>query len=55
MAIYSAIGPLSSWLVRRFPALATTTERIGRAMIHVAAKGYRAGALESQDINAAAG
>jgi uncharacterized protein YbjT (DUF2867 family) len=55
MAIYAAMRPLSSWLVRRFPAVATTTERIGRAMIHVAAKGYRAPVLESQDINAVAG
>ncbi len=54
MAIYALIRPLSPWLVRRFPNAATTTERIGRAMINVAAEGYPTPILESADINAAA-
>ena len=51
--IYAVIRPLSSLLVRHFPNLATTTERLGQAMINVAAAGYPASALESADINTA--
>ena len=53
MAVYAVIRPFSPLLVRRFPNLATTTERLGRAMINVAAAGYPAPVLESADINAA--
>jgi uncharacterized protein YbjT (DUF2867 family) len=53
MAIYAVIRPLSPLLVRRFPNLATTTERLGQAMINVAAIGYPSCVLESTDINAA--
>jgi uncharacterized protein YbjT (DUF2867 family) len=53
MAVYAVIRPLSPLLVRRFPNLATTTERLGRAMINVAVAGYPTAVLESADINAA--
>jgi uncharacterized protein YbjT (DUF2867 family) len=53
MAIYAVIRPLSPLLVKRFPNLATTTERVGQAMINVAAAGYPTPVLESADINAA--
>jgi hypothetical protein len=36
MAVYAVIRPFFALLVRRFPNLATTTERLGRAMIEVA-------------------
>jgi hypothetical protein len=39
MAVYAVIRPFSALLVRRFPNLATTTERLGRAMIEVAVAG----------------
>jgi hypothetical protein len=53
MAVYAVIRPFSPLLVRRFPNLATTTERLGRAMIEVAVAGYPTPVLESVDINAA--
>jgi uncharacterized protein YbjT (DUF2867 family) len=53
MAIYAVIRPFSPFLVRRFPNLATTSERLGQAMINVAAMGYRTKVLECADINTA--
>jgi hypothetical protein len=53
MAVYAVIRPLSPLLVKRFADLATTTERLGRAMITVAVAGYTTSVLESADINAA--
>lgn len=38
-------------LLRRAPAIATTTERLGRAMLAVARQGYAKQVLESADIN----
>jgi uncharacterized protein YbjT (DUF2867 family) len=55
MALYAVIRPFSSVLVRQFPGIATTTERLGRAMINVAADGYSKPVLESADINIAGG
>ena len=55
MALYAVIRPFSSVLVRRFPGIATTTERLGQAMINVAADGYSKPVLESADINIASG
>lgn len=52
-AIYTVIGPLSP-VLSRLPGFATTTERLGRAMIAVAKKGYPKKILESSDINAVA-
>ena len=53
-AIYAITRPLAAALTRWAPGLATTTERLGRAMVNVAATGYRVRTLESTDINAAA-
>lgn len=49
--VYAATRPLASLLTRSFPRQATTTERVGRAMIRVAASGYARPVLESIDIN----
>jgi uncharacterized protein YbjT (DUF2867 family) len=38
-------------VLRRFPKFATTTEKLGRAMLAVAKRGYEKRALESVDIN----
>jgi uncharacterized protein YbjT (DUF2867 family) len=50
-ALTSPILPLLRWLL---PQYVTTTERLGRAMIHVAQSGYPKRILESRDINQAA-
>jgi uncharacterized protein YbjT (DUF2867 family) len=50
-AIYAATGPLWSVLRRISPRLATSTEQMGRAMIHVARAGYPRKVLEMEDIN----
>ena len=49
--IYSAIGPFTSVLAK-FPKYATTTEKLGRAMIQAAKHGAPKKILESADINA---
>jgi hypothetical protein len=47
---YAISRPL--WpLLKRFPRYVTTTERLGRAMIEVAAHGAPKQILESEDIN----
>jgi uncharacterized protein YbjT (DUF2867 family) len=51
-AIYTAMGPLSGVLVRLLPGLATTSVRLGRAMIRAVAEGRPSGILETRDINA---
>ena len=51
-ATYMATAPLWMLLNRIAPAYATTTEKVGRAMIKVAREGYRKPVLESEDINA---
>ena len=48
-------GPLVSWLKPLFPGYVTTTEQVGRAMIHVAREGAPKRVLESRDINAIGG
>jgi uncharacterized protein YbjT (DUF2867 family) len=55
MAVYAVSRPFSSMLTRQLPSIATTTERLGRAMINVAAGGYARPILESADINIASG
>jgi uncharacterized protein YbjT (DUF2867 family) len=50
-AIYTATWPLWSVLRRFSPRLATSTEQMGRAMIHVAREGYPRKVLEMEDIN----
>ena len=49
---YVATAPLWALLNRVAPAYATTTEKVGRAMIKVAREGYAKPVLESEDINA---
>jgi uncharacterized protein YbjT (DUF2867 family) len=51
-ATYVATAPLWALLNRIAPAYATTTEKVGRAMIKVARRGYPKPVLESEDINA---
>jgi len=53
-AVYRVLGPLYPVLKRVLPRHLTTTENVGRAMIHVAASGYQKHVLENPDINALA-
>lgn len=53
--LYLLARPFAPLLVWALPNLATTTERLGRAMLNVAAEGYPVGKLENVDINAAGG
>lgn len=50
---YAILGPVLT-LLRGFTSLFTTTEKIGRAMINVAAQSYPRRILETEDINRAA-
>jgi uncharacterized protein YbjT (DUF2867 family) len=54
-AIYRLTGPLLPLLRRAFPAMVTTTELLGRAMVKVAVDGWPETILETTDINKAAG
>ena len=49
---YMLMAPLLPLLEAAFPKYVTTTERLGRAMIHVAKQGAAKAVLESSDINA---
>ena len=53
-AFYAIMGPLYPILRRVFPSHITNTERVGHAMIAVAANGYPKRILDTRDINAAA-
>lgn len=53
--LYLLTRPFAPLLVHMLPSLATTTERLGRAMLNVAANGYPAGVLENVDINRVGG
>ncbi|WP_441238721.1 NAD-dependent epimerase/dehydratase family protein [Bradyrhizobium sp. 930_D9_N1_4] len=50
-AIYTVTWPLWPVLRRISPSLVTSTEQMGRAMIHVAREGYPRKVLEMEDIN----
>jgi len=50
-AVYTVTWPLWSVLRRISPRLVTSTEQLGRAMIHVARAGYPRKILEMEDIN----
>jgi uncharacterized protein YbjT (DUF2867 family) len=50
-ALYVAAAPLMTLLNRIAPRYVTTTEQVGRAMIHVAREGYPKPVLASEDIN----
>jgi uncharacterized protein YbjT (DUF2867 family) len=52
--LIAAFKPFFPVMRRLFPGAVTTTERIGRAMLHIARNGYPDRILESRDINAAA-
>lgn len=52
-ALYTILAPLWPVIERAAPARVTTTERIGRAMLHVALAGSPRRVLETADINAA--
>ena len=49
--LYIALTPLLPFLERTFPKYVTTTERLGRAMLHVANVGATKRVLENSDIN----
>jgi hypothetical protein len=49
--LYAVLSPFYPVLRRLAPSHVTTTESVGRAMIEVAASGYRARVLENRDIN----
>lgn len=51
-AVYAVTAPLFPVLRRVFPSAVTTTERMGRAMVAVAANGCDRRILETRDINA---
>lgn len=52
--MYTVLRPLFPVLRRLGPGLATTTEKVGRAMIAAARDGYESRIVESRDINAIA-
>lgn len=52
--LYSILSPLVPLIRRLFPDAVTTTERVGRAMLAVARRGYPKPVLEAADINRAA-
>jgi len=51
-AMYAVVKPLYPLLRRIAPAYVTTTEQVGRAMLHVARAGAPKRVLETKDINA---
>ena len=50
-AMYAAIGPLYPVWKTLFPKYVTTSERVGRAMLHVAKNGFSKRVLENADID----
>ena len=52
--LYAILQPLVPLIARFFPDAVTTTERVGRAMIAVARRGFTRPVLEPVDINAIA-
>lgn len=50
-ALYAVMGPLYPVWKALFPKYVTTTEQVGRAMIHVARYGAPKRVLENEDIN----
>jgi hypothetical protein len=49
--LYTIMSPLVPAIRAIFPNAVTTTERVGRAMIAVAQRGYAKPVLEPPDIN----
>ena len=54
-AFYAILEPIHPWLRRLAPKYVTTTEDMGRAMIHVAEQGAPKRVLEMADVNDCAG
>ena len=54
-ALYAVVAPLYPVWKALFPNYVTTTEQVGRAMIHVARDGAPGRVLENRDINAMGG
>ena len=52
--VYAVVGWMYPLWNALFPGLVTTTEKVGRAMLHVVRSGAPAAVLENRDINAAA-
>ncbi|NMO17215.1 NAD(P)H-binding protein [Pyxidicoccus fallax] len=52
--LYAVVGPLYPVWKTLFPKYVTTTEQVGRAMLHVACQGAPKTVLENEDINALA-
>ena len=52
--LYALTWPVLPALVALAPRYATTTERIGKAMLNVARRGFEKLVLENEDINRAA-
>ena len=50
-AVYTAMRPLNSLLLRFFPGSVTTTELVGRAMVAATRSGNERGVFETADIN----
>jgi len=50
-ALYTVMAPLYPVWKTLFPNLVTTTEKVGLAMIRVAAEGFPKQVLETRDIN----
>jgi uncharacterized protein YbjT (DUF2867 family) len=50
-AFYSILGPIMPLLKSTFPQYITTTEQLGRAMLHVAKTGFPKPILETKDID----
>ena len=53
--LYALVGPVYPLLKRWFPGQVTTTEELGRAMLHLLKKGTSSGVLENRDIVTLAG
>jgi uncharacterized protein YbjT (DUF2867 family) len=50
---YAILWPFG-WLLQAFPGIATTTEKLGKAMLEIAKRGAPKQVLESRDLNAIA-
>lgn len=50
-AFYAVMRPFNGLLLKAFPFSVTTTERLGRAMLHVAKRGFPQRIVTTRDIN----
>jgi len=49
--MYALAAPIVPLWQRLLPGTITTSEQLGRAMLHVARDGYKSPILETRDIN----